>query len=84
MKFDFDLFKYHYQRLLSLLDIPGGVILGLFSLEMLALIAFCIVTNRPFPDAVRDVYLGVVAGFSATNVAKHYAASKNGGTNETK
>lgn len=81
---NFDLFKFHLERFLGLFDIRGGVILGLFSLEMLALIAYCIVTNHPFPETVRDVYLGVVAGFSATNVAKQYAISKNGGSNEPK
>lgn len=75
----FDLFKYWSERILSLFDIRGGVIVGLFSLEVLAMIPYYAVTGQVFPATVRDVYLGVIAAFATTNVAKQYAASKNGG-----
>lgn len=80
----FDLFSYWLKRVLSLFDIPGGVVVGLFSLMMLATIPWCLLNGVPFPATVRDVYLGVIAAFASTNVAKHYAASKNGGLNEPK
>lgn len=75
----FDLFKYWTDRILSLFDIRGGVIIGLFSIEILALIPYYAVTGAAFPATVRDIYLGVIAAFAATNVAKHYNATKSGG-----
>lgn len=75
-----DLIKFYSERILALFDIRGGVILGLFSLEILAMIPFYAVTNVPFPATVRDIYLGVIAAFAATNVAKHYSTTKNGGS----
>lgn len=80
----FDNFSFWLKRILSLADIPGGIVIGLFSLEILAMIPWCLLNNTPFPATVRDVYLGVIAAFASTNVAKHYAASKNGGSNDTK
>lgn len=78
-----DTIKFHLDRVLEIFNIKGGVILGLFSIEMLALIPYYAVTHTPFPATVRDIYLGVIAAFAATNVAKHYAVSKNGGNNDT-
>lgn len=80
----FDDFSYQLKRGLSLFDIPGGVVIGLFSLEILAMIPWCLLNHTPFPATVRDVYLGVIAAFATTNVAKHYAASKTGGSDEPK
>lgn len=65
-----------YKRLLSCFDIPGGVILGLFSLAVISLSCYAIITAKPFPDSIRDIYLGVVTAFAATNIAKHYKESK--------
>jgi hypothetical protein len=74
-----DLIKFNIDRLTSFFDIKGGVILGLFSLEILAMIPYYALSGTPFPNALRDVYLGVVAAFAASNVAKQYAGTKNGG-----
>jgi hypothetical protein len=76
--------KFYSVRILDLFDIKGGVILGLFSLEILAMIPYYAVNGVPFPATLRDLYLGVVAAFAATNVAKQYTASKTGGSNEPK
>lgn len=74
-----DNLKFYSERVFDLLNLKGGVILGLFSLEMLAMIPYHAVTHTPFPEPVRDIYLGVIAAFAATNVAKHYASTKTGG-----
>lgn len=75
-----DNIKFYLARILSFFDIPGGVVIGLFSLEMLALIPWAILSGVPFPATVRDIYLGVIAAFASTNVAKHF--SKSGGQND--
>ena len=69
-------------QVLNYFDIPGGVVLGLFSLEMLAIIAYYACEGKELPGAVRDVYGIVVGAFAATNVAKYYG--KRSTTNETK
>lgn len=74
---NFDNIKFWTERIFSLFDIKGGVIIGLFSLEVLALIPYCIITGREFPLYVRDIYLGVIAAFAGTNIARHF-----GGKNE--
>ena len=74
--------KFYSCQVFDLFDIRGGAIVGLFSFLMLAVIPWCLLSDVPFPATVRDVYLGVIAAFAGTNVAKHYAASKNGGANE--
>jgi hypothetical protein len=79
----FDNLKFWIERVLEIFNIKGGVILGLFSLEILAMIPYHALTRTPFPEPVRDIYLGVIAAFAATNVARHYAAKKNGGSNES-
>ena len=76
----FDEISYQSKRFLSLFDIPGGVVIGLFSLEILAMIPWCLLSGVPFPATVRDIYLGVIAAFASTNVAKHF--SKGGGQND--
>lgn len=76
----FDNFSFWVKRILSLFDIPGGVVIGLFSLMMLAIIPWCILNHVDLPATVRDVYLGVITAFAGTNVAKHIATMKNGGS----
>jgi hypothetical protein len=61
-----------WLRILNYLDIPGGVVLGLFSLEMLAIIAYYACEGKSLPPTVRDVYLGVIGAFAASNIAKYY------------
>jgi hypothetical protein len=61
-----------WLRILSYADIPGGVILGLLSLEMIAIIAYYACSGKELPGTVRDVYGIVVGAFAATNVAKYY------------
>lgn len=69
-------------QVLNYFDIPGGVVLGLFSLEMLAIIAYYACEGKALPGTVRDVYGIVVGAFAATNVAKYYGARST--KNETK
>lgn len=52
------------------LDIKSGAIVGLFSLEMLAIIAFYAVKGHELPTTVRDVYLGVISAFTLHTTAK--------------
>lgn len=65
------------KRILSTLDIPGGSILGLFSLCAIALSCYAVVAGKPFPSEIRDIYIAVVTAFAATNVAKHYKGLSN-------
>lgn len=76
---NFDSVKFWIERTMEIFNIKGGVILGLFSLEILAMIPYHALTKTPFPEPVRDIYLGVIAAFAATNVAKHYAVTRNMG-----
>lgn len=69
----FDEIKFNIERFMELFNIRGGVILGLFSLLILAMIPYHAVTNTPFPETVRDVYLGVVGAFAVSNVAKSFS-----------
>jgi hypothetical protein len=75
-------FKEKWVSVLEYLNIPGGVVLGLFSLEMLAIISYYAVKGINLPSTVRDVYLGVVTAFAASNIAKYYG--QKGNKNETK
>lgn len=70
-----------YKRILSLFDIPGGSILGLYSLAVIALSCYSVITSKAFPSEIRDMYLGIITAFAATNIAKHYKESKQ---NESK
>lgn len=63
------------------LDIQGGAILGLFSLEMLAIIAYYACKGTNLPPTVRDVYLGVVSAFALHKTASVF---KKDDKNETK
>lgn len=68
--------KTSFNRFLSYFDIPGGVVLGLFSLEMLALIAYCAITGKTVSPIHRDIYLGVVSAFALNKTVKVYRGQK--------
>lgn len=59
------------------LDIKSGAIVGLFSLEMLAIIAYYAVVGKELPTTVRDVYLGVITAFTTHGVAQVIKGVKN-------
>ena len=65
--------KEKLLKVLDLFDIPGGVFLGLFSLEMIAMIAYYACVGKELPSTIRDVYGIVVGAFAASNVAKYYS-----------
>lgn len=65
--------KCLYQKWLQIqkfLDISGGAIIGIFSLEMLAIIAYSMVSLHPIPTVVRDIYLSVLGAFAVHATAK--------------
>jgi len=64
--------KERWVRFLEYFNIPGGAVMGLFSLEMLAIIAYYACEGRNLPSTVRDVYVTVVGAFAASNIAKYY------------
>ena len=66
-----------WRRILKFLDIKGGVIIGLFSLEMLALIAYCIVNKQDIPAVMRDIYLGVLTCFAVNQTARVIKGTKD-------
>lgn len=59
-----------WLRIQKFLDVRGGAILGLFSLEMLAVIAFYACKGHNLPSTVRDVYIAVLSAFSVHATAK--------------
>lgn len=59
-----------YQRFLAIFDLPGGTVVGLFSIEMIALIAYCAITGKTISPIHRDIYLGVVSAFALNKTAK--------------
>lgn len=59
-----------WLRIQKFLDVRGGAILGLFSLEMLAIIAFYAVKGHELPSTVRDVYIAVLSSFAVHATAK--------------
>lgn len=59
-----------WRRVLKFIDIKGGVIIGLFSLEMLAIIAYYATNHQNLPSTVRDVYLGVLTCFAVNQTAR--------------
>jgi hypothetical protein len=73
--------KELWLKIQDFLDIRGGAILGLFSLEMLAIIAYYACKGTNLPPTVRDVYIAVVSAFAAHKTASVF---KRGTTNETK
>lgn len=59
-----------YQKILTYFDLPGGTVVGLFSLEILAILAYCAITGKPLSPIHRDIYLGVIGCFAANKTAK--------------
>ena len=59
-----------WLRIQKFLDVRGGAILGLFSLEMLAIIAFYACKGKELPSTVRDVYIAVLSAFAGHAIAK--------------
>jgi hypothetical protein len=59
-----------YQKFLAVFDLPGGTVVGLFSIEMIVLIAYCAITGKPLSPIHRDIYLGVVGYFAVHKTAK--------------
>lgn len=74
--------KERWIQFLEYFNVPGGTIMGLFSLEMLAIIAYYACEGKNLPSTVRDVYVTVVGAFAASNIAKYYGA--RGTKNESK
>jgi hypothetical protein len=64
--------KERWLQFQDYLDLKGGAIMGLFSLEMLAIIAYYACEGKNLPSTVRDVYVTVVGAFAASNIAKYY------------
>lgn len=58
------------QKFLAVFDLPGGTVVGLFSLEILAILAYCAITGKPISPIHRDIYLGVIGCFAANKTAK--------------
>jgi hypothetical protein len=58
-----------FKKICSLIDLPGGTVLGLFSLEMLAVIGYCAVTGKTLSPVHRDIYLGVITAFAVNRTA---------------
>lgn len=66
-----------WRRVQKFMDIKAGTIIGLFSLEMLAIIAYYATTNQNLPTTVRDVYLGVITAFTGHTIARVVKGDKD-------
>lgn len=66
-----------WRRVQKFLDIKAGTIIGLFSLEMLAIIAYYACNNQNLPTTVRDVYLGVITAFTGSTIARVVKGTKD-------
>lgn len=55
---------------MELFNLRGGVVLGLFTLEILAIIPYYAVTHANVPTTIQNIYLGVVGAFAASVIAK--------------
>lgn len=62
--------KSYYDKFLTYFDLPGGTVVGLFSLEILAVIAYCAITGKTLSPIHRDIYLGVISAFALNKTAK--------------
>lgn len=71
-----------WRRIHKFFDIKSGTIIGLFSLEMLAIIAYYATTNQNLPITVRDVYLGVITAFTGNSIAKVIKGVKEDATKD--
>ncbi len=69
-----------WRRVQKFLDIKAGTIIGLFSLEMLAIIAYYATANQNLPTTVRDVYLGVITAFTGHTIARVCKGDKDDDT----
>jgi uncharacterized membrane protein AbrB (regulator of aidB expression) len=56
--------------LFEVADIPGGAILGLFSLAMLGICVASFVMQREIPQGVLSVYQWVLGAFAASKTLK--------------
>lgn len=59
-----------WRRIQKFVDIKSGTVVGLFSLEMLAIIAYYATAGQNLPTTVRDVYLGVITAFTGHTIAR--------------
>jgi len=73
------LYEY-WVSLQRFLNIKAGTIIGLFSLEMLAIIAYYATKGHELPATVRDVYLGVITAFTVHTTAKVVKGTKDDDT----
>lgn len=49
--------------MLSFLDIPSGVIMGLFTLTIIALAVYCVIADKLFPSSIATIYSVAVSGY---------------------
>lgn len=65
-----------FKKICFYLDLPGGTVIGLFSLEMLIVIAYCYHTGTNLSSIHRDIYLGVISAFALNKTAKVFGGAK--------
>lgn len=62
--------KERLKSLFEVLDIPGGAILGMWSLLMLVMCAMSFWTGREIPNNVKDIFNWVLTSFAASKTLK--------------
>lgn len=56
-----------------IVDVPGGVIVGLFSIGAVISINYALWTGKTISAEYSKIYLGVITAYAATNISKHHA-----------
>ena len=62
--------KQRIKSFIELWDIPGGSILGLFSVVMLGLCIASFVLQREIPNNVKEIFNWILTAFAASKTLK--------------
>lgn len=62
--------KKHIQNFIELFDIPGGAILGLWSLVVLGMSIASFVYQREIPNNVKEIFNWILTAFAASKTLK--------------
>ena len=58
------------KKILNFFDLKGGVIMGIYSLSMIALSFYSVVNGKPIDSSIPAMYLGAIGAFAVNKTAK--------------
>ncbi|MEM2915659.1 MAG: hypothetical protein QXH91_09735 [Candidatus Bathyarchaeia archaeon] len=62
-----------WKKILDVLDLPGGAILGVYSVVMIGMTIYCCIKGQSLPDGAVQAYSVVVGAFALTNISEHHS-----------